>query len=47
MLNASVEHQIHALLAGRRGSYAFDPEREVSEADRAALFEAARWNMSP
>ena len=45
-MNASVEHPIHALLAGRRSPYAFDPEREVSEADLAALFEAVRWTMS-
>ncbi len=43
---APVEHPIHALLAERHSPYAFDPEREVSDADLGALFEAARWTMS-
>ncbi len=45
-MDAPVEHPIHTLLAGRRSPYAFDPEREVSAADLAALFEVARWTMS-
>ena len=43
---APVEHPIHALLAERHSPYAFDPNREVSEADLKSLFEAARWSMS-
>ncbi|MEO1080271.1 MAG: nitroreductase family protein [Pseudomonadota bacterium] len=37
---------IHALLSQRSSPYAFDPERQVSEEDLTALFEAARWTMS-
>jgi nitroreductase len=41
-----VEQPIHELLQQRHSPYAFDPDRAVSEADLAALFEAARWTMS-
>lgn len=41
-----VEQPIHELLQQRHSPYAFDPDRAVSEADLAALFEAARWAMS-
>ena len=44
--NANPEHPIHELLARRHSPYAFDPERPVSPADIAALFEAVRWTMS-
>lgn len=46
MNEAAIEHPIHELLATRRSPYAFDPERDVTEADLAALFESARWSMS-
>lgn len=43
---APADHPINPLLADRHSPYAFDPARAVSEADLAALFEAARWSMS-
>jgi nitroreductase len=43
---APVDHPIHDLLAARCSPYAFDPRRDVSEADLKSLFEAARWAMS-
>ena len=43
---APVDHPIHELLQQRYSPYAFDPDRAVSAADLAALFEAARWTMS-
>ena len=46
MSKAPVDHPIHELLAARRSPYAIDPQRSVSEADLASLFEAARWTMS-
>ena len=44
--DANPEYPIHELLARRHSPYAFDPERPVSPADIAALFEAVRWTMS-
>ena len=41
-----VEHDILPALQARWSPYAFDPERDVSEGDLAAMFEAARWAMS-
>jgi nitroreductase len=37
---------LHPLLAGRRSPRAFDPHTEVTDAELAALFEAARWAPS-
>ena len=42
---AVTDHPIHALLASRWSPYAFS-EREVSDQDLGALFEAARWAPS-
>lgn len=38
--------EIHPLLEQRHSPYAIDPEKDVSESDVRALFEAARWTMS-
>ena len=43
---APTDYPIHDLLRQRWSPYAFDPDREVSETDLRALFEAARWTMS-
>ena len=40
------EHDILPALQARWSPYAFDPERDVPEADLRAAFEAARWAMS-
>jgi nitroreductase len=37
---------VHPLLAGRSSPAAFDPTHDVSDADVAALLEAARWAPS-
>lgn len=37
---------INPLLSSRWSPYAFDPSKEVSSADLASMFEAARWTMS-
>jgi nitroreductase len=42
---AVTDHPIHALTASRWSPYAFS-EREVSDQDLSALFEAARWAPS-
>ena len=39
-------HPVQAFIANRWSPYAYDAEREVSEADLRSLFEAARWSMS-
>jgi len=41
-----VDYPVHELLARRWSPYAFDPGRDVPEADLRSLFEAARWTMS-
>jgi nitroreductase len=43
---ATTDVDIHPLLRKRHSPYAFDPDRNVEEADVHALFEAARWTMS-
>ena len=43
---APTDYPIHELLRSRWSPYAFDPDREVSEGDLQALFEAVRWTMS-
>lgn len=43
---APTDYPINDLLRQRWSPYAFDPDREVSDADLHALFEAARWTMS-
>ena len=40
------EYPVHELIALRWSPYAYDAEREVSEADLRSLFEAARWSFS-
>lgn len=37
---------IHPLIAGRWSSRAFDPDRELTDAELAAVLEAARWAPS-
>jgi nitroreductase len=44
--SASTDVEIHDLLRQRHSPYAYDPDRDVSEDDLRALFEAARWTMS-
>jgi len=39
-------HPVQDFIANRWSPYAFDPQREVTEADLRSLFEAARWSMS-
>lgn len=41
-----MEHDIHELFVQRRSPYAFAPDKQVSEEDMGAVFEAARWTMS-
>jgi nitroreductase len=43
---APADQPIQELLRKRWSPYAFDPNRDVAEADLRALFEAARWTMS-
>ncbi len=45
MKNA-VEHDISPVFAARWSPYSYDPDRDVSEQDLKAIFEAARWTMS-
>ena len=41
-----VAHPVNPVFASRWSPYAYDPGREVSEADLQGMFEAARWTMS-
>ena len=41
-----VDHDLLPALRSRWSPCAFDPERDVTEADLRAIFEAARWSMS-
>ena len=43
---APTEHPVHTLIARRHSPYALDPQREISQADLEAVFEAARWSAS-